>query len=92
MTLTEVIRKDDQRHLYVQSAITSGTNQQLNWSEQSTGNRKARLESRHSQKRLFFHRKISNSLNLNLFALMRYESLKLSTRKPVSNASYLIRD
>ena len=27
MTLTEVIQKDGQRHLYVKSAITSGTTQ-----------------------------------------------------------------
>ena len=29
MTLTEVIRKDGQRHLYVKSVITSGTTQYI---------------------------------------------------------------
>ena len=50
------------------------------------------LESRHSRKRLFFHRKISNFLNLNLFAVLQYKSLTLSTRTPVGNVSYLICD
>ena len=41
----------------------------------------------------FFHKKISNFLNLNSICIyLRYKSLKLSTRTPVGNVSYLIRD
>ena len=49
------------------------------------------LESQRSRKRLFFHRNISNTLNLNLICIyMRYKNLKLSTSTPVGNVSYLI--
>ena len=41
----------------------------------------------------FFHRKTSNSLNLNFICInLQYKSLKLSTRTPVGNVSYLIRN
>ena len=51
------------------------------------------LESPCSRKRLLFHRKISNSLNLNLICIyLRYKSLKLSTRTPVGNVPYLMKN
>ena len=39
---------------------------QIIWLEQSSINQRPRFESQRSRKRLFFHRKISNSLNLIL--------------------------
>ena len=51
------------------------------------------LESQRSRKRLFFHKKISNSLIFEFICIyLRYKSLKLFTRTPVDNVSYLIRD
>ena len=63
------------------------------WLEQSTGNRKTWARIPAQSKASFFHRKISNSSNLKLICMyLRYKSLKLSTRTPVGNVSYLIRD
>ena len=63
------------------------------WLEQLTGNRKTCARIPAQSKASFFHRKITNSLNLNSICIyLRYKSLKLSTRTPVRNVSYLIRD
>ena len=61
--------------------------------DQSTGNRKTWARVPAHSKVSFRHRKISNSLNLNLICIyLRYKSLKLSTRTLVGNVSFLIRN
>ena len=49
------------------------------------------LESQRSRKRLFSHRKISNSLNLNLICIyLRYKGLKLYTRTRILSHTRLV--
>ena len=51
------------------------------------------LESQRNRKRLFSTERFSNSLNIWIqLHYLRYKSLKLSTRTPVDNISYLIHD
>ena len=56
----------------------------VQWSEQSTDNRKTWARPQRSRKRLFSTERFSNSLNILIHLhYLRYKSLKLSTSIPV---------